>query len=180
MAKNKLVAHAIDWLNSKSKYIWPKLNSGGRFDWSTLFDPKMQKAPIELTPKCTGRILILQAAASHHQPAPRSGDWQQTLPVLNNLYLAGAWIDTGFNTECIEAAVISGMQAARAVSEASFAILGEDFLRFGQGLPSLIALAAEGATLLLEVVTGAVRTGSGTETDRRSSATRFTSSESRP
>jgi uncharacterized protein with NAD-binding domain and iron-sulfur cluster len=180
MANEQARRYAIDWLNNKSKYIWPKLNSGGRFDWSILFDPKNAKGAHRID----AQVCRANIDPSSCCVASSAGSTQWRLATdasgFNNLYLAGAWIDTGFNTECIEAAVISGMQAARAVSEASFAIIGEDFLRFGQGLPSLIALAAEGATLLLEVVTGAVRTGSGTETDRRSSATRFTSSESRP
>ena len=47
---------------------------------------------------------------------------------FEHLYLAGTWIDTGFNTECVETAVISGMQAARAITSAGGEIPGERFL----------------------------------------------------
>jgi uncharacterized protein with NAD-binding domain and iron-sulfur cluster len=38
---------------------------------------------------------------------------------LTNLYLAGDWTDSGLNAGCIEAAVLSGLQAANAVLERS-------------------------------------------------------------
>jgi hypothetical protein len=98
---------------------------------------------------------------------------------FGNLYLAGAWIDCGFNTECIEAAVISGLQAARAVAGASFAIPGENFLQFGNDLPSLITLAAEEAILLLEAVAEAAWNSSGTEMDRRNTSSRSRSRKGR-
>ena len=34
----------------------------------------------------------------------------------DNLYLAGDWTDNGLNAGCIEAAVVSGLQAANAVA----------------------------------------------------------------
>jgi hypothetical protein len=46
-----------------------------------------------------------------------------------NLTLAGCWIDTGFNTTCIEAAVMSGMQAARAICGEPVHVIGEDLLQ---------------------------------------------------
>jgi uncharacterized protein with NAD-binding domain and iron-sulfur cluster len=35
---------------------------------------------------------------------------------FDNLYLAGDWTDNGVNAGCIEAAVLSGLQAANAVA----------------------------------------------------------------
>ena len=65
-----------------------------------------------------------------------------------NLKLAGTWVDTGFNTECIEAAVMSGMQAARALCGQPVQVLAEDLLqRPGHGLAAL----AEPLHLLEEV-----------------------------
>ena len=34
---------------------------------------------------------------------------------FNNLYLAGDWIKTGLNCGCMEATIMSGMQASRAI-----------------------------------------------------------------
>jgi uncharacterized protein with NAD-binding domain and iron-sulfur cluster len=47
---------------------------------------------------------------------------------VDHLFLAGTWIDTGFSTECVEAAVMSGMQAARAIDGDQRDIPGERFL----------------------------------------------------
>ncbi len=156
------------------------MNSGGCFDWSILFDPKDAKGACRID----AQVYRANIDPSSCCVASSAGSTQWRLAAdasgFDNLYLAGAWIDTGFNTECIEAAVISGMQAARAVSGTTSAIVGEDFLRFGVGLPSLITLAAEGAALLLEAVSSVVRTGGAAEADRQSAATRFTGTQSRP
>ena len=43
-----------------------------------------------------------------------------------NLYLAGDWIRTEMDAGCVEAAVMAGMQAARAISGEPRAVAGED------------------------------------------------------
>jgi uncharacterized protein with NAD-binding domain and iron-sulfur cluster len=170
---------AIEWFSDKARYIWPHSSPGGCFDWTILFDPngacgsdrvdaQVYRANVDPSSCCVG------------SPA---GSTQWRLPTdasgFGNLYLAGAWIDCGFNTECIEAAVISGLQAARAVAGASFAIPGENFLQFGNDLPSLITLAAEEAILLLEAVAEAAWNSSGTEMDRRNTSSRSRSRKGR-
>ena len=51
------------------------------------------------------------------QSLPGTGRWR--LPAngsgYENLFLAGDWIDCGLNAGCIEAAVMSGLEAANAV-----------------------------------------------------------------
>ena len=44
---------------------------------------------------------------------------------FTNLYITGDWIDCGFNAGCIEATVMSGKQAARAISGNDIDIPGE-------------------------------------------------------
>lgn len=44
---------------------------------------------------------------------------------FTNLYLAGDWLNTGINAGCIEAAVMGGMQASRALSGSPKKIFGE-------------------------------------------------------
>ncbi len=179
-AKKLARSFAIDWLNNKSKYIWPKVNTRGHFDWSILSDPKNAKGACRID----AQVYRANIDPSSCCVASSAGSTQWRLATdqsgFDHLYLAGAWIDTGFNTECIEAAVISGMQAARAVSGTTSAIVGEDFLRFDVGLPSLITLAAEGAALLLEAVSSVVRIGGAAEAGSQSTATRFTRTQSRP
>jgi uncharacterized protein with NAD-binding domain and iron-sulfur cluster len=146
---------AIEWLRRKSRYIWPGASPGGQFDWNVLFDPTCARGPCRID----SQVYRANVDPSSCCVASTAGSTQWRLATdasgFDNLYLAGAWIDTGFNTECIEAAVMSGMQAARAVSGASFAIEGEDFLRFGDELPSLFELVADGVALLLGAVVDA-------------------------
>jgi hypothetical protein len=79
---------------------------------------------------------------------------------FDHLYLAGAWTDTGFSTECIEAAVMSGMQASRAISGSPARVRGEHFLHQSlvSRLGEILALALEGAlvvaTIFQEVLAG--------------------------
>ena len=48
---------------------------------------------------------------------------------FGNLFLTGDWIKTGLNAGCVEAAVMAGMQTARAISGYPVDIDGEtDFV----------------------------------------------------
>jgi uncharacterized protein with NAD-binding domain and iron-sulfur cluster len=44
---------------------------------------------------------------------------------LSNLFLVGAWTRNGRSYGCVEAAVMSGRQAARAISGAPLVVFGE-------------------------------------------------------
>lgn len=169
-AKAKALARdkAIGWFTDKAGYIWSKSSPGGNFDWYILFDPSGPNDPDRID----AQVYRANVDPSSCCVATAAGSTQWRLATdasgFENLYLAGTWIDTGFNTECIEAAVISGMQAARAILGTSFAIPGEDFLRFEDDYLSLIRLAAEEGTLLLEAVVAAAWGGSRAEIHRRS------------
>ena len=45
-----------------------------------------------------------------------------------NLAIAGAWTKTGVDASCVEAAVMSGMQAARHITGEDLEVVGEDFM----------------------------------------------------
>jgi uncharacterized protein with NAD-binding domain and iron-sulfur cluster len=171
-AKKLARRQAIDWLSSKSRYIWPKSSPGRRFDWTILFDSRGTKG----SNRVDAQVCLANVDPSSCCVGSPAGSTRWRLAAdasgFGNLYLAGAWIDSGFNTECIEAAVISGLQAARAIAGASFAIPGESFLQFGNDLPSLIALAAEEAILLVEAAAAAAWESSGVEMDRRNTWSR--------
>ncbi len=47
---------------------------------------------------------------------------------FDNLVLAGCYVRTGLNTTCVESAVMSGMQASRAISGFPETVLGEHYL----------------------------------------------------
>jgi hypothetical protein len=166
-AKKRARSEAINWLSQKARYIWPKSSPGGSFDWDVLFDPNGAKG----SKRIDAQVYQANVDPSSCCVASAAGSTRWRLATnasgFDKLYLAGTWIDTGFNTECVEAAVISGMQAARAISGASFAISGEDFLRFRNDLLSLIALAAESGIWLLNAVVNAAWSGSSGEMHRR-------------
>jgi uncharacterized protein with NAD-binding domain and iron-sulfur cluster len=172
-AKARARTEAVDWCLDKARSIWPKSSPGGSFDWNVLFDPNGAKG----SKRIDAQVYQVNVDPSSCCVASTAGStrWRLTTNAsgFDRLYLAGTWIDTGFNTECIEAAVISGMQAARAISGASFEISGEKFLRFRNDLLSLIALAAESGIWLLETVAGATWSGSSAEIHRRHIAHRY-------
>jgi uncharacterized protein with NAD-binding domain and iron-sulfur cluster len=159
---------AIKWFTNKAHYIWSKSSPGGYFNWNILFAPNTANG----SDRIDAQVYRANVDPSSCCVATAAGSTQWRLATdasgFENLCLAGTWIDTGFNTECIEAAVISGMQAARAILGTSFAIPGEDFLRFEDDYLSLIRLAAEEGILLLEAVVAAAWGSSGAEIRRRS------------
>ena len=58
-------------------------------------------------------------SAKHKLAADRSG--------FANLVLAGAWVRTGINASCVEAGVMSGMQASRAICGEPVRVVGEHY-----------------------------------------------------
>ncbi|MCA9661294.1 MAG: FAD-dependent oxidoreductase, partial [Myxococcales bacterium] len=122
-----LRAQAKRWLSSHTRILWPEGTAGftNGIDWSLLVDPerRMGEARIDgqhvwATSDGGGRqILSLPGTDRYRLRADASG--------FSNLVLAGDWTDTGLNLGCIEAAVISGRQAARAIHGRPEVIIGE-------------------------------------------------------
>lgn len=118
----------LDWLEHKAQAIWPKVMTNGAFDWNVLYDDqnrddhrriRAQHVKANVSPwDCC--VATAAGTSAWRLKTDESG--------FKHLYLAGTWIDTGFNTECVETAVISGMQAARAITGTTFEIPGERFL----------------------------------------------------
>ena len=135
-AVSKISKLAIDWFNNSALQFWPKAavpDSSGKFDWNVLFNGSgpADEARIEaqvVTANVDPSACCASSAAGMTQWRLRAGD-----SGFAHLVLAGAWTDTGLNTECIEAAVMSGMQASRALCGLPRAVFGEDFLDAGQG-----------------------------------------------
>lgn len=126
-AERWLRFQAKRWLGRHTQVLWPEGTAGFTrgIDWSLLVDPerRMGEERIEgqhvWSGSCgSGRyVLSLPGTDRYRLRADRSG--------FDNLVLAGDWTDTGFNLGCIEAAVISGFQASRAICGAPRRILGE-------------------------------------------------------
>ena len=66
-------------------------------------------APLRPGQGCPGR------ARQSGQVAERSRRRQANASGVDNLFLAGDWIDNGFNAGCVEASFMSGMQAGNAM-----------------------------------------------------------------
>jgi uncharacterized protein with NAD-binding domain and iron-sulfur cluster len=139
---------ATYWFENKAAILWPKVVSNGSFDWDLLFDPN----------ECDGKDRLgFQVVKANVSPTdccagspPGSTRWRLAADAsgFDHLFLTGSWIDSGFNTECIETAVMSGRQAARAIRRDGFAIPGEWFPYFEPSLLTvLIEVAEETATL---------------------------------
>jgi uncharacterized protein with NAD-binding domain and iron-sulfur cluster len=115
------------WLGANTRALWPDGTAGftAGIDWNLLVDPERRMSEARLdtqyfwaATRGSGRfVLSLPRGDRYRLRADESG--------FHNLMLAGDWVDSGLNVGCIEAAVISGLQAARAICGAPARIVGE-------------------------------------------------------
>jgi uncharacterized protein with NAD-binding domain and iron-sulfur cluster len=64
------------------------------------------------------RYVLSVSGSSRYRPASDGSGYA-------NLYLAGDWLRTGLDSGCVEAAVMGGMQASRALSGYPESIAGD-------------------------------------------------------
>ena len=138
-ANERVRQQAIAYLDSQVRTIWPQSTSHGGFDWRLLADSSSAEGPARFA---------AQFWSANFQPSERyvitpPGSVQYRLKAdesgYENLFLAGDWVKSGLDGGCVEAAVMSGMQASRAISGAPAVIVGEDASWLagpGQGAPS--------------------------------------------
>jgi uncharacterized protein with NAD-binding domain and iron-sulfur cluster len=135
-ALTNVTASARDWLVTQIGNFWPKATPSGQggpgFNWNVLVDPQGGVGPERLT----HQIIRANVDPTECLPGSAVGSTQYRLRTdesgFYNLFLAGCWIRTGFNTSCVEATVMSGMQAARAITGQPIFISGENFLNGGR------------------------------------------------
>jgi uncharacterized protein with NAD-binding domain and iron-sulfur cluster len=109
--------NAVDFLRTEVASMWPGTvdPSSGEFDWELLaggeaktgearFDTQFWTANVDPSERY---VQSVPGSDRYRLRADQSG--------CDNLFLAGDWIDSGLNAGCVEAAVISGLQAANAV-----------------------------------------------------------------
>ena len=108
--------NAIELLAHRIGHFWPSaVDAGGGFKWGLLqaateraddsaLDSQFWQANIDPSDRY---VQSLPGSLMYRLRADESG--------FRNLFLAGDWINNGHNGGCIEAAVISGVQAANAV-----------------------------------------------------------------
>ncbi len=111
---DRVKAHAIEFLDHHVAHYWPGAvdEKTGRFNWDLLvgadagqgrdrFDSQFWTANVDPSERY---VQSTPGSDRHRLRADESG--------YENLLLAGDWINTGLNAGCVEAAVMSGLQAA--------------------------------------------------------------------
>lgn len=117
---------AVDWLKNNTGSIWSRATLPGSqcLDWSLLHDPQNRAGQARLD----AQYLRVNINPSDRYVASFPGTSRYRLPadqpVLPNLFIAGDWVKTPINAGCVEAAVMAGLYAARAVSGEPIDIIG--------------------------------------------------------
>jgi uncharacterized protein with NAD-binding domain and iron-sulfur cluster len=115
-----------DFVENSAAPIWPGTMKNGAFDWNVLAAPpgtagvqrlacQYWRANVDTTELF---ILSTPEGIANRLAAANTG--------LTNLVFAGDWTDNGFNIGSVEGAVMSGLQAAQAVSGVPINIISAD------------------------------------------------------
>jgi uncharacterized protein with NAD-binding domain and iron-sulfur cluster len=123
-------ANALEYLTAAVGRVWPRAleqGPGSPLMWSVLFD-RWDRAPLERrlesqywranTAPWERYVITPAESVCKRLASGESG--------FNNLWLAGDWTKNGINGGCVEAAVVSGLQAARCLTRSPRTIVGED------------------------------------------------------
>ena len=116
------------WLDRSGPGIWPATARGGAypgFDASVLHDPEARPAARRLE----GQYVRANVAGSERYVQSLRGSTRHRLFVescgVEGMFPVGDWLNTGINSGDVEAATITGLQAARAILARSRPIAGE-------------------------------------------------------
>ena len=116
---------AMHQLEQQIPALWPLVGTPGKFDWQVLLDPKGAVGSARFDAQYwranvdpSERYVLSVVGSTQFRP-------QSDGSGFSNLYLAGDWVRTGLNAGCVEAAVMGGMQASRAISGYPLVIKGE-------------------------------------------------------
>ena len=123
--RGRVRANAIEFLNRDVGALWPKATQAGRFRWELLASPARRRATrpraadegrfdtqywrANVTP--TDRYVLSLPGTIRYRVSPLD-------MTFDNLTIAGDWTASGLDTGCIESAVMSGLLAAHAISQA--------------------------------------------------------------
>ncbi|MYM94002.1 NAD(P)-binding protein [Duganella vulcania] len=116
---------AVEQLSKRIASLWSAAGPAGAFPWQWLvdgseatgvarFDSQYWRANVDPSERY---VMSVVNSTKYRLQTDQSG--------FSNLYLAGDWIKTGLNAGCVEAAVMAGMQASRAMSGHPAVIEGE-------------------------------------------------------
>jgi uncharacterized protein with NAD-binding domain and iron-sulfur cluster len=106
-------ANAVEQLERRIGALWPAAAEG--LPWQWLVDPANASGPARFDRQYwranvdpSERYVLSVTGSSVSRPVSAGSGFA-------NLYLAGDWLRTGMDSGCVEAAVMGGMQAARAI-----------------------------------------------------------------
>ncbi|WP_437597125.1 NAD(P)-binding protein [Sorangium sp. So ce590] len=116
---------ALDFLEKDLGHIWPAgREAAGGVRWDALFDPegragaeRLRAQYLRVNASPSDRYVLSVPGSQKHRIAPDDTGFE-------GLVVAGDWTRTGYDLSCIEAATMSGLQAARALG-APVEVLGE-------------------------------------------------------
>lgn len=122
----RILAATKIWLQDHALHVMPGFaNAVGEFDFDTLHDPQGRQGPERLE----AQFVHVPALRSDRYVLSPAGTTRCRFTAgdtgLTNLVAAGDWLLTGINAGCVEAAVIGGLQAARALSGFPDRIFGD-------------------------------------------------------
>jgi uncharacterized protein with NAD-binding domain and iron-sulfur cluster len=108
-------ANAIELLEKRLAHLLPATSRGGSFRWDLLCGRDGHSGPGAIDTQLY--LANLDPSDRYVQCAPGSDAYRLRADEsgYENLVLAGDWTDNGLNAGCIEAATISGLQAANSV-----------------------------------------------------------------
>lgn len=106
---------AIELLGQRIGELWPSARDSGGFAWHWLLDPMQREGAARFDAQywranvdpSERYVLSVAGTAQYRLAADGTG--------FSNLFIAGDWLKTGLDAGCIEAAVMGGMQASRAI-----------------------------------------------------------------
>ena len=117
-----------EFLETSTKPLWPSVSDAktGGLDWNVLVDPhgREGKARLDAQYWCANvdpadrYVLSVEGSTQYRLRTDESG--------FRNLFMAGDWTYNGINLGCVEAAAVSGLQAARAICGYPRVIFGEE------------------------------------------------------
>lgn len=122
-ARERVIGMAAHFLDHHAGQLWPRaVDLEGRFERALLVDVHGANGRERLR----GQFFRANVEPSDRYTQSLPGTIGSRLRAdgsgVDNLFLAGDWIDNGFNAGCVEAAVMSGMLCARAVTGAAISI----------------------------------------------------------
>jgi uncharacterized protein with NAD-binding domain and iron-sulfur cluster len=107
--------------------IWPNLKRGAPFDWSLLHDDEGRRGEERLRCQFTRANIDPTECCPSSLPGDIGARPEAGGSEVENLFLASDSLRNGLDTSCVESAVMSGRQAARALAGLDYHVAGEDF-----------------------------------------------------